>query len=376
MDQESAGHTGRRASLVLPDMQEIVPEHEQTFSTTTTTPGKSSQGHNNSKAASSTTPSGFTQGTFHNYPEEDKIATNIYATLPSASGLRSIPNPEGYIRRLEISQNIYRTTPNGVRVKFADGSTQLQFPGRLYQSDICGLERREKVSSQECTRYNAGLQVTRALFGTPIRYPIGGQPNYDNVFSSPPNKQIHRGRNTLIVQCAVASPIGAIYFGPNSRHNRTYIDPNPPRDGHLLGTELDVVKHTIRLARETAINLSKGNKAFTKIVVMTSSERVVRGITEFLSHWRRMNWWGLDLLFFPEVEDNKERWETLDQAIGRGMEDGVEVDLWLVPEEEIRGAIDLAERSRGFLFKKKVQNSPERKEPALVAKEGLENQEK
>ncbi|KAG0133788.1 hypothetical protein HOY82DRAFT_253974 [Tuber indicum] len=373
MDQRSASHAGRRPSLIVSDKQETVPEPKRKFSTTAS--GKSGQVHGNSKAkaTSSTTTSGFRKGTFHNYPEEDKIATNIYATLPPAGGLRSIPNPEGYIRRLEVSQNIYRTTPNGVRVKFADGSTQLQFPGRLYQSDICGLERREKASTQDCTRYNAGTQVTTALFRTPIRYPKGGWPDYGNVHSSPPNQQIHQGRNTLIVQCAVALPIGAIYFGPNSRYNRTYRDPDPPKDDHLLGPELDVVKHTIRVARDLAISLSKDNKAITKIVVMTSSERVVRSITEFLNHWRRMNWWGLDSLFFPEVEDNKHGWETLDQAILRGIEDGLEVDLWLVPKEDLRGAIDLAADARVSFFKKKVQDFPERKELPLMAKEGMEN---
>ncbi|CUS07596.1 unnamed protein product [Tuber aestivum] len=373
MDPKAVGH--RRPSTTVSEMKEVVPGARRRI---LAAPCESHHGHCIPNNDISTIPSGFSQGTFHNYPEEDKIATNIYSTLPPPYSHQLAPNPESWQRLLQISQNIYRTTPNGVRVKFADGSTQLQFPRRLYSSDISGLARREKMSLRKCTRYSASMQVTIALFRTPIRYPQGGHPTHDNVHSSPPNAKLHQGRNTLIVQCAVLAPMGGgIYFGPDSRFNRYHNQGKPSKNG-LLGAELETVKHSIIVAQDIATKLSKAIRSanFTKIVIATPSEMLVRGMTEFLSHWRRMNWRGLDALFFPGVEVNKQRWEALDQIIGQAMEDGLEVDLWLVPEEEVSGATDLIREWRGSLASK-VQNPPKgTRESTLVSKEGSENLEK
>ncbi|PWW71825.1 hypothetical protein C7212DRAFT_366970 [Tuber magnatum] len=371
MDPKASGY--RYPSSTVLEMKGVIPETERKCSAIAC---GNHHGHWNTRADISTTPSGFHQGAFHNYPEEDKIATNIWSIFPLLEFPNPAPNPESRLRLLQTSRDIYRTTPNGVRVKFADGSTQLQFPGRLYSSDICGLTKREKISPQKCTRYSASTQVTIALFRTPIRYPLGGQPTYDNVHSTPPNQKIHQGRNTLIVQCVAPVPAGGIYFGPGSQFNRTYRQTNPPKN-NFLGAEIDVVKHTVRVAQDVVAGLSKVCKTntFTKLVIMTSSERVVRGMTEFLSHWRRMNWRGLDPLFFPEVEGNKQKWESLDQVIGQAMEDGLEVDLWLVPEEEVSGASDLVKKSEPLL-RRKVQNLQNMRESVLMAKEGLENLEK
>ncbi|KAG0642352.1 hypothetical protein HOY80DRAFT_1106753 [Tuber brumale] len=367
------GHSDRHPSLNISDMQEIFPEANKGSSTTT---GQSGQGHDNSKPTMPTTHVDYNHITLHNFPEEDRIAPNINAILPSGTGLHSIPGAAGGLRMLQISRDLYRTTPNGCLVQFADGSTQMQFPRRLYQSHICGVARKRKVSSQQCTRYSASMKVTVALFRTPIRYPLSGLSNFTNAHYSTLDDQIHHGRNTIIVQCAVAIPIGAMYLGPNSKYNKTYVDPDTPRENSLLTSEIDVARNAIKwCTREVATKTAAYGGAFTKIIVMTSSERVVRGITEFLSHWRRMSWTALDLLFFPGVEENRHRWESLDKAIWQAVEAGLEVDLWLVTEDEIRGAIDLAETSKITYDKKKAQSSAEVEELALLEEERKENAE-
>jgi len=345
------------------------PERKRKLSTT---PGKSNLTGASPKDIDAIFPNGFDQGTFHNYPEVDKIATNIHADLSISFCNITGANPRGQLRFLEISQNIYRTTPNGVRIKFADGSTQLQFPGRLYSSAICGLSTRQRISPQKCIGYNANKQVTTALFRTPIRYPQDRQFTLDHYHSSPPNKLIHYGRKTLVVQCAATASLGSIYFGPDSQYNKSDIDLTEFEDDTLLCMELEVARHAVRLAREVAVNISQklNTITFTKIVVMTSSERVVRGMTEFLSHWRKVGWKGLDVLFFPKVEANKRGWEWLDTAIWRALENGLEVDLWLVPEEAVGGAFNLVKKPKVKFLEENVQKPSDMEELGLM--EGLE----
>jgi len=333
-----------------------------------TTPGKDNLANANSGDTDAIYPNGFDQATFHNYPEVDKIATKVHLDLVASAHDRAAPNFGGQWRFLQISQNIYRTTPNGARIKFADGSTQLQFPGRLYSSDICGLSRRMRISPQMCIRYNIHKQVTTALFRTPIRYPEGGQFALENHHSSPPIKDFHYGRGTLVVQCAATASLGSIYFGPDSQHNKSDIDLTECKDNTLLWAELEVAKQATKLATDVVINISKATNtlAFTKIIVMTSSERVVRGMTEFISHWRRMSWRGLDAIFFPKVEANRRRWEFLDSAIWRALENGLEVDLWLVPEEAVGGAISLVKKPKVKFLEESVQEPSDTDESGLM----------
>jgi len=329
------------------DVPEAIPEpgRKRKFSAT---PGRGILPNAGPEGSDSIYPSGFDQATFHNYPEVDKIATNVYADLPLPGCDRSIPNFRGQLRLWRVSQNIYRSTPNGIHVKFADGSTQWQFPGRLYSSDVCGLSRRARIPPEKFIKYSTHKQVTTALFRTAICYPEYKQFPLDYYHSSPPSRDFHFGRKTLIVRCAATASLGGIYFGPDSQYNKFNIDLTECKDDTLLSAELEVTKQAIKLATEITLTLSKGSNIlpYTKIILMTSSERVVRGMTEFITHWRRMAWRGLDMVFFPKVEANKRRWEMLDTTIWKALEYGLEVDLWLVSQEAVGDAIDLVENPK------------------------------
>lgn len=125
-----------------------------------------------------------------------------------------------------------------------------------------------------------------------------------------------------------------VYFGPGSPYNMS---------ARISGTQTSQ-RAEIRAAvrgLERAAGLLQDDFSIRRLVVMSDSQYVVQGMTEWVFRWRDNGWKDARGHEVANATDLKE----LDELIERLAEDGIDVEFWKVDREDNTQADELARRS-------------------------------